>query len=273
MNIIDFHTHIFPDEIAQRALSQLSEHSGDYRPHTDGTLSGLLSSMEEAGIVLSIVANIATKPSQVVPILEFCKKIKGRRIYPLISIHPHTPHGQIQEVIKEAKASGIYGIKLHPMYQDFEIDSSGMFPIYELIIKEGFFVVFHTGYDIAFPGNHNADLERLAHLAGHYPELRIVATHLGGWRQWDRVSKITEYENVYTEISMTMTEMTEEEFLSVLSVFNPERVFFGTDSPWTDQKEMVQRLMALPLTSELKEKLLFRNALNFISLWSQGQSH
>ncbi len=271
MNIIDFHTHIFPDEIAERALSQLSEHSGDYRPCTDGTLSGLLSSMEEAGIVLSVVANIATKPSQVIPILKFCKKIKGRRIYPLISIHPHTPHGQIKEVVKEAKASGIYGVKLHPMYQDFEIDSAGMFPVYELIIQEGLFVVFHTGYDIAFPGNHNADLERLARLAGHYPELKIVATHLGGWRQWDRINEIAGFENIYTEISMTMTEMTEEEFLSILSAFDPERVFFGTDSPWTDQKEMVERVLNLPLNDNLKEKILYKNAISFLQVYDYSK--
>jgi hypothetical protein len=271
MTIIDFHTHIFPDEIAERALLQLSEHSGDYRPHTDGTLSGLLSSMEEAGIALSLVANIATKPTQVVPILEYCKKIKGKRIYPLISLHPHTPYRQIQEVIKDAKASGIYGVKFHPMYQDFEIDSSRMFSIYEIIIKEGLFVVFHTGYDIAFPGNHNGDLERLARLARHYPELKIVATHLGGWRQWDRINEITGYENVYTEISMSMTEMSDEEFLKTFSAFNPERVFFGTDSPWTDQREMVERVLNLPLDDDLKEKILYKNAISFLQVYGYSK--
>ncbi|HHN63790.1 MAG TPA: amidohydrolase [Nitrospirae bacterium] len=268
MDIIDFHTHIFPDEIAERALLRLSEHSGDYRPCTNGTLGGLLSSMEEAGITLSVVANIATKPSQVVPILNFCKKIKGQRIYPLISIHPRTSHAEVMEVMKEAKASGIYGVKFHPMYQEFEIDSPGMYPLYEILISEGFFAVFHTGYDIAFPENHNADLDRLAHVAGRYPELEIVTTHLGGWRQWERIGEIAGFENIYTEISMTLTEMSDEDFLKTLSAFNPERVFFGTDSPWADQKEMVKRVMALPLRSELKEGMLFRNALNFMQRYS-----
>ena len=40
MNIIDFHTHIFPDKIARQALETLAEDSGEYQPKTDGTLKG-----------------------------------------------------------------------------------------------------------------------------------------------------------------------------------------------------------------------------------------
>ena len=79
MQYIDFHTHIFPDKIAKQAMDALAAESGDYRPRTDGTLQGLLDSMKRANIAASLVANIATKPAQMFPVLEFCKQIEVRR--------------------------------------------------------------------------------------------------------------------------------------------------------------------------------------------------
>ena len=264
LKVIDFHTHVFPDEIAQRALQALSEHSGPYKPCTDGTLKGLLKSMDRAGIGLSVVASIATKPGQAWPILEFSKRIKSSRIYPLVSFHPKNSLDEVKGLIAEARHAGIKGVKLHPMYQGFSIDSEDMFPYYEILIKEGFFVVFHTGYDIAFPGNLQASVDRVARLAETFKELEIVTTHTGGWRQWEMLSLLTGFENIYTDISMTVTETGKERFSELLKGFPPERIFFGTDSPWTDQREMVNIINEINLTSELKEAILYKNALNFL---------
>ncbi len=263
--VIDFHTHVFPDEIAPRALKALSEHSGPYKPCTDGTLGGLLESMDRAGIGLSVVASIATKPGQAWPILEFSKRIKSSRIYPLVSFHPKNSLDEVKRLIAEATEAGIKGVKLHPMYQDFSIDSEDMFPYYELLTREGFFVVFHTGYDIAFPGNLQASVERVARLAESFKDLEIVTTHTGGWRQWEKLNLLTELENVYTDISMTVTEIGPDSFSELLLNFPHNRIFFGTDSPWTDQEEMVDIVLKLPIPESLKDAILFKNASEFLA--------
>ena len=161
MNIIDFHTHIFPDKIARQALASLAEDSGEYIPRTDGTLKGLLASMDHAGINASVVANIATRPAQMLPIFDFSRHIAGTRVTPLISVHPGNSMAEVNTLFLQAAAAGIRGVKLHPMYQEFFIDDRKMYPLYQLIEHFGFFVVFHTGYDIAFPGNTQADVERV----------------------------------------------------------------------------------------------------------------
>jgi predicted TIM-barrel fold metal-dependent hydrolase len=177
-----FHTHIFPDRIAKQAVAALAEESGEYIPRTDGTLKGLLASMDHAGIAVSVVANIATKPSQMLPIFEFCGHIAGERIVPLISVHPYNSMDEVGILFARAAEAGIKGVKLHPMYQGFAIDDRKMYPLYQLIEHYGFFVVFHTGYDMAFPGNNQADVERVKTIAGQFKDLTIVATHVGGWR-------------------------------------------------------------------------------------------
>lgn len=44
--VIDFHTHIFPEAIAAKTISALGDLAG-VKAATDGTLQGLLASMEE----------------------------------------------------------------------------------------------------------------------------------------------------------------------------------------------------------------------------------
>ena len=45
--VIDFHTHAFPEKIAEKTLGLLAKLS-QVEPETNGTVSGLLSSMDEA---------------------------------------------------------------------------------------------------------------------------------------------------------------------------------------------------------------------------------
>jgi len=260
MQIIDFHTHIFPDKIAKQAIERLAEESGEYRPKTDGTLKGLIASMEKAGIGESVVANIATKPAQMMPIFDFCRHIAGPRVHPLISVHPANAMSEVNALFIQAAEAGIRGVKLHPMYQGFFIDDRAMYPLYQLIEHFGFFVVFHTGFDIAFPGNTQADVERIRSIAKEFKELMIVTTHLGGWRQWDRAGILGKCGNVYTETSMTLSEMGNEEFLRILALFDENRVLFGSDSPWTDQKEMLDRTTHLGIADSRMEKMLSLNA-------------
>ena len=266
MQIIDFHTHIFPDRIAKQAVERLAEESGEYRPRTDGTLAGLLASMDQAGIGRSLAANIATRPAQMLPILDFCRHLPAERVLPTVSFHPDNTSAEVEALLSDASSAGIRGVKLHPMYQEFAIDDRKMFPFYQMIEHFGMFVIFHTGLDIAFPSNLQADVERVSRLAGQFPELTIVTTHVGGWKQWDRAGILGRHENVYTETSMTMTEMSDERFLELIGQFDEGRVLFGSDSPWTDQKEMLDRTLALDLPASRIEKMVFCNAASLLGL-------
>ncbi len=265
LRYIDFHTHIFPEKIAEEALRRLAEHSGEYKPRTDGTARGLVESMQEAGIRLSVVANIATKPSQMLPIFEFCLNVKSEKVYPLVSFHPENSMQDVKQLLQRALDSGIKGVKLHPMYQGFYIDEERMYPFYEEISSRGMFLMFHSGYDIAFPGNRQADVERIRKVAKDFPEMIIISTHMGGWRQWERLKLLRDCSNVYVETSMTVTETGEDAFVEILKDFDIERVFFGTDSPWTDQKEMIEVIERLPIPEEHKEMILYRNAETFMA--------
>jgi len=266
MKYIDFHTHIFPDKIAKQTMDALAADSGKYRPCADGTLKGLQDSMQRANISASLVANIATKPSQMYPLLEYCKEIKSSSIHPLVSFSPSNSPEEVEEMLGQAQREKIRGVKLHPQYQNFNIDDKWMYGFYELIASCGLFVMFHSGFDLAYPGNTQADVERIKKIADWFKDLTIVCTHVGGWKQWDRISCLSNCANVYTETSLTLSEVSDEEFIKYISTFDEDRVLFGSDSPWTDQQEMLKRTAALKISDSRKEKMLYKNAATLLQL-------
>ena len=48
--IIDFHTHVFPDKVAAKALPKLAAGSGGMEPVYDATVDGLESFLSKKGI-------------------------------------------------------------------------------------------------------------------------------------------------------------------------------------------------------------------------------
>ena len=75
--VIDFHTHIFPNEIAKNSIEVL-EREGHVKPNTDGTLNGLKLSMQEAKIDYSVVLPVCTKPSQFESINAYAQSINNQ---------------------------------------------------------------------------------------------------------------------------------------------------------------------------------------------------
>ena len=74
--VIDFHTHVFPDNIAKRAIEKLTINIENiYEPVHDGTLSGLLKNMDNWSIDISVVQPVLTNSSQVISINEFARNI------------------------------------------------------------------------------------------------------------------------------------------------------------------------------------------------------
>jgi predicted TIM-barrel fold metal-dependent hydrolase len=257
MRIVDVHTHAFPDSLAEKAMANLQKGNGPYKSFTNGTIGGLLASMDQAGIHSSFVLNIATKPEQAAPIRKWSKEIATDRIIPLGSVHPDSTSWR--EDIEGFKADGIRGLKFQPMYQKFAIDEKRMFPIYEHIAASKMFVIFHAGEDIAFPGNMQSSVDKIGNVVKNFPKLKVVASHFGGWRSWPDVLRHLCGMDIFVETSF-IHEVDEPLRNKILSSHDRQRFLFGTDSPWSDQKAQVEFIKNLPtLDDGFKEGILCRN--------------
>jgi len=259
--IIDFHTHVFPDEIAERAMKTLLEEGKkkhDVKAYLDGRLSSLLASMDRNGIEKSIVCSIATKPAQFGPIIAWSKKIMSERILPFPSLHPDDR--DFSDHISRIKGEGFKGIKFHPYYQDFTIDEERMFPIYEKISEKNLIVVMHTGFDLAFERHRICDPEKIVRVLEKFPDLKLVTTHLGAWEDWQEVERHIAGKRIYMEISYALDILDREKAGRIIRDHPKEYVLFGSDSPWTDQAETIALLKGLGLGPGREELILKKNA-------------
>jgi uncharacterized protein len=262
MNLIDIHTHAFPDFLAEKAIAALAEKSAPYKPHLDGTINSLISSMDKAGIDICFIAHIATKPGQAKSILNWSKEIESKRIKSLGSIHPGSTDWQNE--IDQFYNAGVKGIKFHPLYQNFAINCKNMFPIYEYLSDKNMFILFHAGYDIGFPGDESASPDKILEIIKNFPNLKIIAAHLGGWHYWDKVLELLCGKNVYFETSF-LHEVDETLLKKIFSKHDQDKIVFGTDSPWLDQKSQVQFVKNLYFINEdAKERIFSKNILSLI---------
>jgi uncharacterized protein len=266
---IDFHTHIFPDHMALKTVSAVRGRAG-IDAYTDGTLEGLKGSMALAGIDLSVVAAVATKPEQVASIQQWLTAIRQPGIETLAAMHPADPlnSGQMKMLGRE----GFRGFKFHPDYQDFFVDDPRMYPLYEAVAAEGMFILFHAGMDRGLPHPVHATPKRLAaaHLA--VPELCMIVAHLGGEEAYEETALHLLGRNVYLDTSFVLRKMPGTYRERFLKEHPAERLLFASDSPWTDQGEELRFLLQLPfLTESDKEKICFSNAARLLGL-EQGRS-
>ena len=120
--IIDFHTHIFPDKIAEKTIAKLAS-VANIAASTDGTINGLVESMNRANVDISVIQPVVTKPEQFETINQFAQSINEKYKGRLISfggIHPDCE--DYKQKLNQIKESGFLGIKIHPDYQKVMID-------------------------------------------------------------------------------------------------------------------------------------------------------
>jgi len=245
-------------------MTALLEEAPGIKAYLNGTVGDLLRSMDSAGIEKSVICCIATRPEQFEPILRWCEEIRSDRLVPFPSVHPADP--AFINRIRQIRAEGFQGIKLHPFYQDFFADEDRMFCLYEEVARQDLLLVMHTGYDIAFPRIRRADPEKLLGIAETFPELKLVTTHLGAWQQWDEVRRYLLGRKIYMEISFAMEDLGPDQAREMIMNHPDGCVLFGTDSPWTDQAETLAFLEKMSLPAKKMRQILAGNALGLLGL-------
>jgi predicted TIM-barrel fold metal-dependent hydrolase len=255
--IIDIHTHCFPDELALKAIPLLSEKAG-IKSFSDGTVKQLKKSMAVAGIDISVLQPIATKPEQTKGINRWAVSVQDKNIITFGTIHPD--FADWKDEIRWLTEAGIRGVKFHPEYQDFFVDDPKMFPIYEELAKAGLIILFHAGVDLGYTAPYHCTPCRLEKILDSFPNATIIAAHMGGYRYWDDVEKYLIGKNVYFDTSYALEELGNERAEQLIKAHGVQKVLFGTDSPWRDQTKEISFIRSLNLRSAEINEILGKNA-------------
>lgn len=280
--IVDFHTHTFPDRIAEDALRHLSEKSRS-RYYTDGKAASLSGSMEKAGIDLSVNLPVMTNARQCEKVNDSLLRQAGdlldMGIISFGGMHPE--YEGFREKLIELKGNGVKGIKLHPAYQGTDLNDIRMMRIIEKASELDMIVITHAGLDIGIPDHNYADPDMILEIIDRIGPQKFVLAHMGGWGGWDDVEKYLAGAPVWLDTAFSLgpiekgsgpempikeNNMENEDFLRLCRKHGTDRILFATDSPWVDQSDYLNCFREIPFTESESRDILGENARRLLEL-------
>lgn len=256
--LIDFHTHAFPESIAQKAIEKLSYVSGGLTPHTNGTFFDLKRLFRESGIDKAVVLSIATNAKQQKNVNDFAASMNdGKDIFAFGSVFPDAPDALYE--LERIKALGLKGVKLHPDYQGFSADDEKMKPIYKKIGKLGLITIFHTGQDYGFPPPYGATPKKMAKALKWF-ESPVIAAHYGGIGYESDVLKYLCGKDIYFDTSFGYGNLPRYYAQKIIETHGADKILFGTDTPWHTAEMELKLLNTLEISHADWEKITHQNA-------------
>ncbi|PYG85017.1 hypothetical protein LY28_03377 [Ruminiclostridium sufflavum DSM 19573] len=258
--IIDAHVHIFPDKVAVKATEATSNYYG-VQMCGNGTVEDLLQRGRAINVYKYIVHSTATKVDQVESINDFiaAAQAKNTSFIGFGTLHPDLE--DIESEVDRIISLGLKGIKLHPDFQNFNIDDPDVMPIYKAI-QFKLPVLIHMGDE----NRTSSSPERLSNVLKRFPDLTVIAAHLGGYQMWDDSIKYLVGKNLYLDTSSSLAFLDKEKATYIIRKHGVEKILFGTDYPMWSHEEELQRLYNLDFTAEEQELILWKNASKLLGL-------
>lgn len=261
--LIDFHTHIFSDAIASKAIPHLASIC-HLPPQTSGTAADTLLKMDQWKVDYSVFHNIATKPNQEDTINDCALQLKEDRLIPFAALHYQSDH--VLDRLQTIKDNGFIGIKLHPDYQEFMIDNEALYPIYDTCSQLGLYVMFHAGVDFISPDLVHAPPQKSYKILKEFPHLKVILAHLGGFSMWDDVLELLAGQSVYMDTSMCAGRINPITMQHILQKHDPNQILFGSDCPWQSAEVNLSFLKSLRLSDQYLEKITYQNAMRILNI-------
>lgn len=286
--IVDAHSHIFPDNVAKHALSKLQAGS-NAGIFCQATEKALTASMALAGIDICINLPCGTNPDKVRQINQASARRNSRqkKIFSIGCIHPDC--ADVKAELALAARLGLKAVKLHPYFQNHDFDDPAYLRLMEAAGELGLIVVAHTGTDLGYPGLYRCTTPMIANVLKSLRGVKLVLAHMGGCGNWEDVLEVVADSDVMLDCAYSLgctldmegkpmagmpSLLTAEQFMDMEKVLGSERILFGTDSPWMDQKDTLALFQSLPLSPEERERILWKNAMELYDLqsWLDGEA-
>lgn len=281
--IIDFHTHTFPEKNSVKVVQKLGSLSHTM-PFTDGSVRELLASMKEAGVDYSINVPVMTTVEQVEKVnsslIRQREELFSQGIISFGGMHPD--YENYKEELRHLKQSGILGIKLHPAYQNVDLDDIRMMRIIDCASELGLIVLTHAGIDIGLSDHNYCSVSHILKVIDQVHPPGFVLAHMGNWGCWEDVERDLAGAPVWLDTAFAVGSITpdpnqnekpyreenlsNEDFVRICRKHGTNRILFATDSPWQDQKDYIGRIQSTELSKDELELVFSENARKLLSL-------
>ena len=276
--IIDFHTHTFPEKISSRVVKKLGI-TAHIKAYTDGSIENLAASMKKAGVSYSVNLPVMTSPEQVEKInssmIEDREALLARGIIAFGGLHPD--YTDYKKEIRRLREHHIAGIKLHPAYQNINLDDIRMLRIIDCASAEGLIVLTHAGIDIGIYDRNYCSVAHILKVIDEVHPEKFVLAHMGNWDCWQDVERDLAGAPVWLDTAFSIgpiaknpatdeppyeeMNLRDEDFIRLCRRHGTDRILFATDSPWQDQADYIGRIKAMDFSDAEKEQIFGGNAV------------
>ena len=234
-------------------------------------MQDLLDEMDEARITWGVIMGRQSAPPHgSVPNDEITDAISKhpQRFVGLAGIDLRDIERGVGEIERTAKIKGYVGASIEPgaTFEAMYADDRRLYPLYDrcqeldipMSITLSGYLAAMVGHDLSY-----GSPTPVYKVAKDFPKLKIIVSHAA----WPNIMPMMEVafirENVYVSPDLYMNGVNTpgaEEYIKAAKFFLGDRLLFGTAYPSRPLKESVAAFLEWKLSSELQEKILYRNA-------------
>ena len=190
-----------------------------------------------------------------------------RRLVGVAAVNLEKPVEAVHELERAVKELGFKALRVVPWLWNRPPNDKFYFPLYVKCIELDIpfcTQVGHTGP--LMPSETGRPVPYLDEVALTFPELRIVAGHIGHPWTDEMIGVAWKHENVFIDTSAYLPRYYPQQLVHYLKTYGQDKVLFGTNFPHLSFTKCVQQVQAMNLPGEIQAKFLSGNARRVFQL-------
>lgn len=236
---------------------------------SDLPLETTIAAMDDAGIRAGLISAWWGPQGPMIQNDEVASFVRAHpdRLIGIASVDLYRPMDGVRELRRCVRQLGFRGLRIIPWLWNLPPDDRRYYPLYAECIELGIpfcLQVGHTGP--LCPSEPGRPIPYLDHVALEFPELKIVAGHIGYPWTAEMISLATKYPNVYIDTSAYKSTRYPRELVEYLRGHGRKKVLFGSNYPMLMPGDCLEDLAGLDLGDDTKRMFLYENAELVFSL-------
>lgn len=189
------------------------------------------------------------------------------------SVDPWKGVAALQEAERCIKELKLIGLKFQQASQRFHVNDKRFYPLWDLCQDLGAVVQFHSGYTGLGSGGPGGDgmycmsfcrpIE-VDEVAADFPRLKIILLHASEPWPWEANMVALHKRNVVRETSGIWPRYFPHEMVYDMNRRLQDKFLFGSEWPYFNTDELLKQWEELDLRPGVLEKVMFKNAINFL---------
>jgi uncharacterized protein len=222
-----------------------------------------IAAMDEGGVSVGLAAAWCGPEGWLITNDEVAALTRAfpQRIVGVAGANLYKPMEAVRELRRAVKELGFRALRVVPWLWNLPPNDRRYYPLYAECIELGIPFCTQVGHTGPLrPSETGRPIPYLDDVALEFPELVIIAGHIGyPWTQ-EMIAVATKYENVYIDTSAYTVKHYPPEFVQYMRGHGRRKVMFGTNYPMITAAKALDGFDVLALDDEARELFLCGNA-------------